>query len=135
MGLYFLRFFYVPCYSAYIEFRYNKYHATRNTMPTPLTKAAFDNLLQAKQSAIIDAYATWCGPCVRIAPIFEKLEQELRDKYIFAKFDVDTEHELAVALQLTSIPTFIFVKQGNIVAKEAGLSSEAAIRDAIRKHL
>ena len=53
---------------------------------------------------IIDIYATWCGPCQYVIPIFEELEKELKNKYKFAKLNIDEERDLAIQYNVSSIP-------------------------------
>lgn len=64
---------------------------------------------------VIDFWATWCGPCLRMGPILEELAAEYGDKLIIYKVDVDSAHELAQALGIRSIPAFYFIDaEGNI---------------------
>lgn len=59
--------------------------------------------------AIIDFYATWCGPCKAIAPILEELAQKYDGKIDVYKVDVDKEKELAAAFSISSIPAVLFI--------------------------
>lgn len=71
-------------------------------------------------SVVIDFYATWCGPCKRIAPMFE----DLADKYYrviqFFKVDVDESPELVDAFEISAMPTFVFLKDGKVVKRVEG---------------
>jgi thioredoxin 1 len=69
---------------------------------------------------ILDVYATWCGPCQQMAPIFEELDKELGSTYKFAKLNVDESRELAIMYGVTAIPTFVFIKNNEVLAKETG---------------
>ena len=69
---------------------------------------------------ILDVYATWCGPCIQMMPIFEELEKEHGDKYSFVKLNVDESRELAIMYGVTAIPTFVFIKNNQVLAKETG---------------
>lgn len=60
------------------------------------------------QPCIIDFYATWCGPCKRLAPTMEGLSKKYEGKVKFYKVDVDEEKELASAFGVESIPTIYF---------------------------
>jgi thioredoxin 1 len=79
---------------------------------------------QAKKPVVIDVYATWCGPCQHMAPIFEELEKQYGDKYVFAKLNVDESRELAIAYGITSVPTFLFIKDNQVVDKAIGYMSK-----------
>lgn len=59
--------------------------------------------------AVVDFYATWCGPCRMVAPILEELAGEYSDKVVIYKVDVDKEKELAADFGIRSIPTFLFI--------------------------
>jgi thioredoxin len=59
--------------------------------------------------AIIDFYATWCGPCRMVAPIMEELAKEYGDKIVVYKVDVDQEQELAGLFGIQSIPSVLFI--------------------------
>ena len=68
---------------------------------------------------VIDFFATWCGPCKRVAPLFEKLAEE----YVgmtFLKVDVDESAEIAEEFQIRAMPTFVFLKDGRVVKRVEG---------------
>lgn len=75
---------------------------------------------QASQPVVIDVFATWCGPCQQMLPIFQELEAEHGNKFKFAKLNVDEAREIAIQFGVTSIPTFIFLKGGVMQGKETG---------------
>lgn len=102
---------------------------------TELTKENFSDLIeQAKNPIIIDAYATWCPPCKKLSPLFEKANEKYSD-VIFAKFDVDQEPELVDHFGITRLPTLIFLlpKNPDPVMKSTGLLSEKALNEKIEK--
>ena len=69
-----------------------------------------EEVLNSELPVVIDVYASWCGPCQQIAPLFEELEKELRDSYKFVKLNVDEARDLSIQYGITSVPTFIFIK-------------------------
>jgi thioredoxin 1 len=81
---------------------------------------------------ILDIYATWCGPCQQMNPTLEELEQEMGDKYKFAKLNVDEAREISIKdYGVTSVPTFVFIKDGVIKGKEMGYMSKETLREKI----
>ncbi len=81
---------------------------------------------------ILDIYATWCGPCIQIAPIFEELAREYGHLYKFAKLNVDESRELAIMYGVTSIPTFVFIKNNEVLGKETGYLSKEDLLGKIK---
>lgn len=77
-------------------------------------------VMQVKGTVVVDFFATWCGPCQMQGPIIEALAEERRDVK-FCKLDTDKALPIALELGISSIPTIMVVKDGNITFKEAGL--------------
>lgn len=70
-------------------------------------------------AVVIDFFATWCGPCKRIAPTFEKLATSLTSVQFF-KVDVDESPELVNEFDIAAMPTFVFLKDGKEVRRVEG---------------
>ena len=68
---------------------------------------------------VIDFFATWCGPCRKIAPVYEQFPQQY-PKITFLKVDVDESPELVAQYDISAMPTFVFLKDGAIVKKVEG---------------
>ena len=66
-------------------------------------------VFEGNRPAIIDFYATWCGPCKMTAPIIERLARKYKGQIDFYKVDIDQERELAQIFGIRSIPTFLFI--------------------------
>ena len=75
-------------------------------------------------SVVIDFFATWCGPCKRIAPTFEKLADSLTS-IVFLKVDVDESPEIVNQFDISSMPTFVFLKNGTEVKRVEGADMAA----------
>ncbi|KAI0486115.1 thioredoxin-like protein [Xylaria cf. heliscus] len=85
------------------------------------TKAAFDEAVKQHSVVIVDAFATWCGPCKAIAPLIAKLSDEDKFKDVhFVKIDVDALPDLSQELGITAMPTFIAFKDGEPSGKVTG---------------
>lgn len=89
-------------------------------MEVKLTKDNYAQVVeQAEKPVLIDFFATWCGPCMMLAPFVEKLSNE-RDDIVVCKVNVDEEEELAVKFGVNVIPTLALVKDGKVAKKAQG---------------
>eukprot|EP00538_Stauroneis_constricta_P011945 CAMPEP_0119551416 /NCGR_PEP_ID=MMETSP1352-20130426/4681_1 /TAXON_ID=265584 /ORGANISM="Stauroneis constricta, Strain CCMP1120" /LENGTH=170 /DNA_ID=CAMNT_0007597473 /DNA_START=161 /DNA_END=673 /DNA_ORIENTATION=+ len=75
------------------------------------------------QLIVVDFSATWCGPCKAIAPIFEELSEDMSD-VVFVKVDVDENPETAAKYSVSAMPTFLFIKEGQVVDRLMGANPE-----------
>lgn len=85
--------------------------------------------------AIIDFYATWCGPCKKLAPIYSKLSNEFKDQVYFYKVDVDKAKELAALFQIRSIPTLLYIPLDGEPRLVPGGISEENLRSNVKELL
>ena len=92
-------------------------------------------IINSKLPAVLDVYASWCGPCMQMGPIFEELSKELSDKYVFGKMNIDEERDLAIQHNVSSIPTFLFFKAGKVVGKEVGYLTQDDLKKKLEEHL
>ncbi|XP_044317077.1 thioredoxin-T [Drosophila rhopaloa] len=73
---------------------------------------------------VIDFYANWCGPCKIIAPRLEELAQQYSDRAVVLKVNVDENEEITVDYNVTSMPTFVFIKCGEVLELFVGGNSD-----------
>jgi len=92
-------------------------------------------VLDSSLPVVLDVYATWCGPCQQMAPIFAELEREYINVCRFAKLNVDEARELSIKLGVASIPTFIFIKEGKVKNKVVGYLSKQQLKEKIEQHI
>jgi thioredoxin 1 len=95
----------------------------------------FEGLLKSNSHVIVDFHATWCGPCHAIAPIYEQLatKNAVSDSIAFVKVDVDAQPEIAAKYNISAMPTFLVIQEGNVVQTVRGANPPAlkkAIEDA-----
>ena len=85
--------------------------------------------------AIIDFYATWCGPCKATAPVLDSLAEEYKDKIIVYKVDVDKEQELASMFGIRSIPSLLFIPMQGDPKMQVGAMGRMDLENAIKNTL
>ena len=100
-----------------------------------LTENTFDNAVKSASLAMVDFWATWCGPCKLMSPIVEKLATLYDGKAVIGKVETDSEMELAQKYGITAIPTLIFFKNGVEFERKVGVVPEAALRDILDANL
>ncbi|HLJ63113.1 MAG TPA: thioredoxin [Stellaceae bacterium] len=93
--------------------------------PTKVTDASFEaDVLQAQRPVVVDFWAQWCGPCVRIAPFLESMAAEMADRITIAKLNVDENPEAAMKYGVQSIPTLLLFKNGQVAAMKVGAANK-----------
>ena len=90
---------------------------------------------EGDKPAVIDFYATWCGPCKMVAPIIEELAAEFEVQVIIGKCDVDENGDMAAEYGIRNIPTVLFFKNGEIVDKQVGAVAKPVFAEKVKKLL
>jgi thioredoxin 1 len=101
-----------------------------------LTKDNFQTeVLNASLPVLVDFWAEWCGPCKMIAPVIDELATELDGKVKIGKVNVDDHQELAVKYGISSIPTLLIFKGGQVVDQSVGLggSGKRGLKERLLK--
>ena len=99
-----------------------------------LTSGNF-NELKNKNIVFVDFWAGWCGPCMALAPLYEKVASNYQEKAEFMKCNVDNEQELAVKNNIMSIPCIMVFKNGILKDKLVGLSNENILTNFVERNL
>ena len=100
-----------------------------------LTDNTFDDAVKSASLAMVDFWATWCGPCKLMSPIVEKLAALYDGKAVIGKVETDSEMELAQKYGISAIPTLIFFKNGVEFERRVGVVPEAALREILDANL
>ena len=99
-----------------------------------VTSANFEDTTKDGVS-MVDFWAPWCGPCRMIAPVIEELAADFEGKAKICKVNTDEEQDLAVKFGVRSIPTILFMKNGEVVDTMVGASSKQAFAEKINSLL
>lgn len=97
-----------------------------------VTEDTFEETILGGGIVLVDAWADWCGPCKRFAPVFEKASEEHPDA-TFAKLDTEDNQNLAAKLEIQSIPTLMVFRDSIMVFRESGALPPAALEDLIKQ--
>ena len=98
-----------------------------------LNDANFDNETSSGL-VMVDFWAPWCAPCRMIAPILDELSDDYSEVVKIAKVNVDENPQTAQKFSVTSIPTVVILKNGEIIDRAVGALPKPQYADLIQKH-
>lgn len=100
--------------------------------PIIINTENFENDVKKNDKIVlVDFYATWCGPCKMLAPVLEQVADEVKEKAVIGKLDIDESLDIAKEFNVMSVPTMILFKDGKEVDRIVGLRQKAQILEAI----
>ena len=97
-----------------------------------ITDTNYEELAAQGKPMVIDFWATWCGPCRKIAPIIEALANDYADQAIIGKVDIEENEELAAKFGIRNIPTVLYIKNGVIVDKQVGAAPRPTLEEKLK---
>jgi len=100
-----------------------------------LTSDNFDQALGTHPLLVVDCWAAWCAPCRMVAPVIEGLARDYKGKVAFGKLDVDRNPSLAIRYRITSIPTLLVFRDGQLVDQIVGAMPRGALESQLARHI
>lgn len=105
-------------------------------MALELNAENFDEkVLKSDKLVMVDFWAAWCGPCKMVGPVVDQLATEYDGKAVIGKVDVDANQDIAAKYGVRSIPTILFLKNGEVVDKSVGAVPKAALAEKLDANL
>ncbi len=95
----------------------------------------FQSEIDDDRPLLVDFWAEWCGPCRMVAPVLDELASKYDGQVRIGKLNVDQNQELAGQFQVSSIPTFLLFKRGEIADRMMGAMPKAAFQKFIDRHV
>lgn len=100
--------------------------------PIHVTDETYEQaVLKSELPVIVDFWAPWCGPCKMLGPLLDQAAKKFAGKLIVAKINIDDDSETASAMGVQSIPTLLFVKNGEVVNRTVGSMPGAQLENLI----
>ena len=97
-------------------------------MSEHVTSSDFQSkVLESDKPVLVDFFATWCGPCKRLAPTIDEISNDMKGTADVYKLDIDEAQEVAAKYRVSSVPTLILFKDGQPAKKIVGAQPKAAI--------
>lgn len=84
---------------------------------------------------VVDFFATWCGPCKMLAPVFDELGTEMKDSAKFFKVEIDQNMDLARRFMVSTVPTIMIFKDGKPVETMVGFMPRDTIKSKVEIHI
>ena len=90
-----------------------------------------EEVLKSDVPVLVDMFATWCGPCKMMAPVVAQLAEEYEGTVKVGKLDIDQNVDIVAQYKIMSVPTFLVIKDGEVVKKLIGAVSKEELVEAI----
>ena len=106
-------------------------------MPTKkITDESFEiDVVKASIPTVVDFWAEWCGPCKQIGPVLEEISDEMKNKVVIAKHNIDEEPNTPTKYGVRGIPTMLLFKDGQLKATKVGATTKSNIVSWIKENI
>ena len=95
-----------------------------------VTDDNFENeVLKSEKPVLVDFWAEWCGPCKMVGPVLEELSDEMADKLVIAKHNIDDSPNTPTKYGVRGIPTMLLFRGGQLIDTKVGASNKSNIKE------
>ena len=101
--------------------------------PVKVTDSDFERLIGEYDNVVIDCWAPWCGPCRMLSPTIDALAKSFKGTVVFGKLNTDENFETASKFRITSIPTLLYFKGGQLVNRTIGVLPRSEIEQQLKR--
>jgi thioredoxin len=103
-------------------------------MPTDIDADKMEEIQNSEEYWVVDFWAEWCGPCKKLAPVFEEVSEEI-EEVKFGKVDMEEHQELGTKLGVRALPTMLILKDGEEIARTTGAMPETKLKNWIQENV
>ncbi len=100
-------------------------------MPKKFNDQTAAEAIKSGKVVVIDFWATWCGPCIKLGPVVEELAEKYGDKAEIGKLNIDEDSEITMEYRVRNIPTVLFFKDGELKDRSVGLVKLADLEEKL----
>ena len=101
-----------------------------------VTSQELEQILNSESKTVFcDFWATWCGPCRMLAPVYQDISEQYEGQAVFVKLDVDENEEAAMKYGISSIPNIIAFKNGQPIDSSLGFVPQASLENFVKENL
>ena len=101
-----------------------------------ISSEEFNNLVEHIEGiAVVDFFATWCGPCKMLAPVFQEVANEFEGKADFYKIDIDASLDIARQFSVSTVPTVIIFRNGEPIERLVGFMPKENLASKIKEYI
>jgi len=105
-------------------------------MPVNVNEQNFyEEVIKSEQPVLVDFGATWCGPCRKLSPVLDEIEETFSDKVKVAKVDADANRDLLKQYSVSGLPSLLIFKSGEPVERMSGLIPKSTIISNVEKYI
>lgn len=100
-----------------------------------MLNSSFQKIIDGESPVLVDFYADWCGPCRMMPPVLKELKERMGDQIRIFKVNVDEHNDIAAHFEVSSIPTMMIFKKGELLWREPGVKNANQLQQILQPYL